>query len=169
MNSFKLKEVPFIMETFQKKVKDQHGQPINFIIQELPGDENGIEIRKQTCKKSNLLLIFFSLVDPKSFDQVDEYFKEFEQFNIPRVLVGTKVDLRESEKFVEELGKSGIQPISTDQGKEKEKKFGFDGYIEIDCISEYGFPDNGMPQDSLETCLKFSLNNIGTQGPTPKK
>jgi Ras-related C3 botulinum toxin substrate 1 len=169
MKSLNLQETPEMFDIFKKQVVDQHGQNINFSIQELAGDEYGALFRAQSYRNCDLILILFSLVDPNSFAQVNDFFKEFELENIPRVLIGTKADLRENEKFVEELGKNGIHPISTEQGEQRAREYGYDGYLEVDCVSQNGFPDFGVPQDSLETCLKFALNNIRTKKPTPKK
>ena len=69
----------------------------------------------------DVFVICFSVVDPASFDNVGEKWQpELAHYcpNVPIVLVGTKVDMREDEEMVEKLWRVGKQPVT----KEKVKK-----------------------------------------------
>lgn len=79
----------------------------------------------QCYHNAQIILICFSLISPPSFQSVEQkWIKEIRQMNpnVPILLVGTKLDLRENEKIIERLKERNLHPISNTEGKILEKK-----------------------------------------------
>lgn len=73
----------------------------------------------------DVVLICFSLVSPASFENVREkWYPEVSHHcpNVPIVLVGTKLDLRENKTVVEEMHERRLEPISYLQGLSMSKR-----------------------------------------------
>ena len=57
---------------------------------------------------------------------------------MPIVLVGTRLDLREDPKCVEELRRKGQEPISTTQGEQMRRDIGAVAYVECSALTQKG-------------------------------
>ena len=56
--------------------------------------------------------------------------------NVPLLVVGNKVDLRNNGKVVEELKTRGLKPISHEEGESMATKIGAKNYIECTVFSQ---------------------------------
>lgn len=80
----------------------------------------------------------FSLVSPVSFENIKiKYCPEIDRFcpNVPIILVGTKLDIREDKEMVEMLAQGGVTPTSHSQGLQMQKEIGALKYIECSTIT----------------------------------
>ena len=60
---------------------------------------------------------------------------------MPKILVGTKLDLRDSEADIERLKAKNKSPITQQQGKAMRKKIGAVAYKECSAQTEVGIKD----------------------------
>jgi len=104
------------------------------------GQEEYDRLRPLSYANANVFLICFAVVNPISYDNISyKWYPEVMHFcpDTPLVLVGTKVDLRKDEAFVEKnLRANNLQPISTAQGQELAKKIKAFKYLECSARTE---------------------------------
>jgi len=104
------------------------------------GQEEYDRLRPLSYANANVFLICFAVVNPISYDNISyKWYPEVMHFcpDTPLVLVGTKIDLRKDEAFVEKnLRANNLQPISTAQGQELAKKIKAFKYIECSARTE---------------------------------
>ncbi len=77
---------------------DYEGKPIKFIPFDTPGQEDYDRLRPLSYSDTDVLLVCFSLVSHASFENVRaKWFPEVRHHcpNVPIILVGTQLDLRE--------------------------------------------------------------------------
>jgi GTPase SAR1 family protein len=55
-----------------------------------------------------------------------------------RILVGTKLDLRNNEEMIAKLKEKGLKPISKEQGLQMAKELEFDAYCEHSALTQEG-------------------------------
>ena len=75
---------------------------------------------------TDIFLICFSLVNPDSFENVKtKWNPEVTHHcpNTPKILVGTKLDLRDDKDIISQLKEDGLAPISYTQGLQMTKEF----------------------------------------------
>ncbi|KAL9648567.1 hypothetical protein ABK040_012226 [Willaertia magna] len=100
--------------------------------------------RPLTYPGANLFIICFSIGNPTSFENVtNKWIKEVRKHcpNVPVLLCGTKVDLREDKKSLFNLTKLDYVAISKEEGIAKAKEIGAIGYIETSSFEAIGFED----------------------------
>uniref|UniRef100_A0A0M3HYT0 Rho-related GTP-binding protein RhoU n=1 Tax=Ascaris lumbricoides TaxID=6252 RepID=A0A0M3HYT0_ASCLU len=94
-----------------------------------------------TKHATDVVLICFSLVSPASFENVREkWYPDVSHHcpNVPIVLVGTKLDLRENKTVVEEMHERRLEPISYLQGLSMSKRINAIKYLECSALSQTG-------------------------------
>lgn len=81
------------------------------------------------------------MVDVKSFQEVEgKLVAELKEHapNVPIVLVGTKIDLRDDKEFLQQLEQKGEKPISYEEGVALAKKIKAFGYVENSSKTRIG-------------------------------
>jgi small GTP-binding protein len=71
---------------------------------------------------TDVFVVCFSVVEPSSFLNIAEkWAPEIKQYcqNIPWILVGTQIDLRDDAVTIKELIKKNMKPITKEEGKQK--------------------------------------------------
>ena len=61
--------------------------------------------------------------------------------NVPIVLVGTKLDMREDPEVLKKLKEKNSQPITTENGKNMQREIGAAAYIECSAKSQKGLKE----------------------------
>ena len=79
--------------------------------------------------------------------------------NIPIVLVGTKLDLRNDEQVIENLKLHGLSPVTTERALEIKEEIGAWSYVE--CSS--------LTKENLEYLFDEALQLAIATAPLPKK
>lgn len=114
-----------------------NGREIMLDVWDTAGQEDLKRLRPLCYPGSDIFLVCFSLVDKESFKSAcSNWIEELQELgpsNCPRLLVGTKADLRAE---FEADGKAG-QCISTREGTKARDLCNFQGYIE--CSAKTGF------------------------------
>jgi len=105
------------------------------------GQEEYDRLRPLSYPNANVFLICFSLVHPVSFENiVAKWYPEVQHFcpDVPQILVGTKLDLREDPGINDSLRSQGLAPITRDHGEALSKEIGTSGYVECSALTQKG-------------------------------
>ena len=105
------------------------------------GQEDYDRLRPLSYPQTDVFLICFSLVSPPSFENVrTKWCPEIAHHapNIPIILVGTKLDLREDPETVGKLRERKMQPIMYAQGNQMAKDIGAVRYLECSALTQKG-------------------------------
>ncbi|KAJ5066112.1 hypothetical protein M0811_03445 [Anaeramoeba ignava] len=98
------------------------------------GGQNDYDrLRPLSYPNTNVVLICFSIVNQKSFENVkNKWIPEIQHFcpKVPFILVGTELDKRDDQETINELKEKGLSPITYQQGLEMAKEFKAFNYIE---------------------------------------
>lgn len=109
------------------------GNPVRLQLWDTAGMDEYGRLRPLSYPETDVFLICFSTVDSESFELVSEkWLPEVRHFcpNIPIVLVGTKLDLRDDKWTIEYLEKIKLTPIIFHRGLAKAEEIGAVKYVE---------------------------------------
>ncbi|XP_032626113.1 rho-related GTP-binding protein RhoQ [Chelonoidis abingdonii] len=91
------------------------------------GQEDYDRLRPLSYPMTDVFLICFSVVNPASFQNVkEEWVPELKEYapNVPFLLVGTQIDLRDDPKTLARLNDLKEKPVSMEQGQKLAKEIG---------------------------------------------
>jgi len=117
------------------------GKPINLGLWDTAGQEDYDRLRPLSYPQTDVFLICFALVNPASFENVKtKWHPEITHHapNIPNILVGTKLDLREDKDTVEKLKTKKQAPITYPQGLQMAKDVNAVRYLECSALTQKG-------------------------------
>lgn len=120
------------------------GRPISLGLWDTAGQDDYDRLRPLSYPDTDVFLICFSLVSPNSFANVgDKWFPEISHHapGVPKILVGTKLDLRDNPAEVERLRERRQSPISPTQGEAMRKKISAVCYKECSALTQQGLKD----------------------------
>jgi len=89
------------------------------------GQEDFDKFRSLSYPMTDIYLLCFSIDSPTSFENAkNKWYKEISYYspNVPMILVGTKCDLREDPKTIEQLAQQGQEPVSVADGQRLAKE-----------------------------------------------
>jgi len=91
--------------------------------------------------KQTYSLFVFSIISPSSFENVTaKWYPEISHHcpNVPIILVGTKLDLRDDKETIERLREKKMTPITYEQGLAKMKEINAVKYLECSALTQKG-------------------------------
>eukprot|EP00753_Platysulcus_tardus_P015134 PLAT4827.1.p1 GENE.PLAT4827.1~~PLAT4827.1.p1 ORF type:complete len:216 (+),score=90.85 PLAT4827.1:45-650(+) len=94
-------------------------------------------LRQYAYDKTDLGLVLFSVASPASFERVTtKWVPELRRCckDVPFLLVGTKVELREDEELLLTLRSRRLRPVSEADGKAAAERLGAIGYAECSAL-----------------------------------
>jgi Ras-related C3 botulinum toxin substrate 1 len=115
------------------------GKPISLGLWDTAGQEDYDRLRPLSYPQTDVFIICFSLVSPPSFDNVQaKWHPEIQHHapNIPIILVGTKLDLRDDETTLESLRQKRMEPISFHDGMLRAREIGAYKYLECSALNQ---------------------------------
>lgn len=115
------------------------GKPISLGLWDTAGQEDYDRLRPLSYPQTDVFLICFSIVSPPSFDNVKaKWFPEIEHHapNVPIILVGTKLDLREDRKALDDLRQKRMEPVSYEQALATSKEIRARKYLECSALTQ---------------------------------
>ncbi|KAL3839889.1 hypothetical protein ACJIZ3_024480 [Penstemon smallii] len=137
-NKFPTDYVPTVFDNFSANVAVD-GNIVNLGLWDTAGQEDYSRLRPLSYRGADVFVLAFSLISRASYENVvKKWMPELGRFapNVPIVLVGTKLDIREDRGYNLpdhiHMGSSNI--ITTAQGEELRKQIGASAYIE--CSSK---------------------------------
>jgi len=155
-NEFPSEHVPTAFDNYTSMV-DFGDRPYSVGLWDTSGQENDT-MRPLSYSDAKVVLIYFSLVDRKSFDKLTKFWIPEVQKNakdVPFIIVGNKLDLRNDKNFVEKLT---AKPITTDEGKSLTKQLGGLAYRECSAKTQEGLGE--VFQAAVGACISpNSLEN----------
>lgn len=101
------------------------------------GQEDWDRLRIMSYTATDVFIICFSVMEPASFSNVEEkWIPEIKQYmnNVPFILVGTQIDLRDNLVSLKELGRKRQKPVTKEEGEKLAKKWGARAYIECSSL-----------------------------------
>jgi small GTP-binding protein len=108
------------------------GKPINLCMCAIPDQDMYDRLRPLRYTNTDVFLICFSLIDKRSFENVEtRWYPEVNHYCpiTPIVLVGTKLDLREDKKTIEDLKSKNKSPVTFIQGLDMKRGINASAYI----------------------------------------
>lgn len=120
------------------KVDDK---PIELGLWDTAGQEDYDRLRPLAYPNTDVFLICFSVVSPASFENVKRKWHPELSYhcpNTPIILVGTKLDIRDSKDIIEKLKEKGLAPINYRQGLQMQKEIGAVKYLECSAMTGKG-------------------------------
>ncbi|EGW14329.1 Rho-related GTP-binding protein RhoQ [Cricetulus griseus] len=90
---------------------------------------------------TDVFLICFSVVNPASFQNVkEEWVPELKEYapNVPFLLIGTQIDLRDDPKTLARLNDMKEKPVCVEQGQKLAKEIGARCYVECSALTQKG-------------------------------
>uniref|UniRef100_W8AQG8 Ras-related protein Rac1 n=1 Tax=Ceratitis capitata TaxID=7213 RepID=W8AQG8_CERCA len=117
------------------------GNEYNLTLWDTAGQEDYDRLRPLSYPQTDVFLICFSLVNPASFENVRaKWYPEVRHHcpNVPIILVGTKLDLRDDKATIEKLKEKKLTPITYPQGLAMAKEIGAVKYLECSALTQKG-------------------------------
>lgn len=142
-NSFPGEYVPTIFDNYTANVFVD-GRPISLGLWDTAGQDDYDRLRPLSYPDTDVFLICFSLVNPNSFSNVaDKWYPEINHHapGVPKILVGTKLDLRDNTMEMERLRTRKQSPITVQQGDAMKKRIGGVIYMECSALTQAGLKD----------------------------
>lgn len=132
------------------------GKPISLGLWDTAGQEDYDRLRPLSYPQTDVFLICFSIVSPPSFDNVKakvrithfqatpagsdfgQWYPEIEHHapNVPIILVGTKLDLREDKATLEQLRLKRMEPVSYEQALAVSREIRAQKYLECSALTQ---------------------------------
>jgi len=137
-NRFPVDYVPTVFDNFTTGV-EVDGHHINFALWDTAGQEEYSRLRALSYPETDVFLLCFSVVAPASFENIkSKWWPEVEHHcpEAKKILVGTKIDLRNDKKILEEL--KGEKLPSPEQGENLAKEIGAKAYLECSAFTQEG-------------------------------
>lgn len=142
----------------------KHKQSSNVVLEDFYFDD--YTYKNQFLNK-DVIIICFSVVNPASFENVEPrwmYYMQRQSLNLPIILCGTKIDLREDPIVIARLAGKNAKPVTREEGEAKAKKIGALAYIETSALK-------GI---NVEKCIELAVaakfaNDVVTSFKNDKK
>jgi len=116
-------------------------KPISLGLWDTAGQEDYDRLRPLSYPQTDIFIICFSVVNPASLENVkSKWIPELKHHapNVPYILVGTKLDLREDRETIERLKERKQSPINYNQGLQMAKEIGAVKYLECSALTQRG-------------------------------
>ncbi|KAL7268617.1 Rho GTPase protein rac1 [Rhizina undulata] len=139
-NAFPGEYIPTVFDNYSANVMVD-GKPISLGLWDTAGQEDYDRLRPLSYPQTDVFLVCFSIVSPPSFDNVaSKWFPEISHHapNIPIILVGTKLDLRDDPKTIQGLREKRMAPIAYPQGIQRAKEINAVRYLECSALTQKG-------------------------------
>ncbi|CAM6110023.1 unnamed protein product [Calypogeia fissa] len=158
-NAFPEDYVPTVFDNFSTDVVLDDGQTVNVGLWDTAGQDDYNRLRPLMYRDADVFLLAFSLVNKASFDNVSKkWVPELRHYapQVPIVLVGTKLDLRDDNEFLD--GHHTASKIPRSRGEDLKRQMRGAAYVE--CSSK--------THQNLKTVFKAAVNVV-VQPPIEKK
>ncbi|KZT21759.1 small GTPase Rac1 [Neolentinus lepideus HHB14362 ss-1] len=139
-NAFPGEYIPTVFDNYSANVMVD-GKTVSLVLWDTAGQEDYDRLRPLSYPQTDVFLICFSLVSPISFENVRTKWHPEISHHVPRasrILVGTKLDLREDPVTIENLRDRRMAPIQYSQGVGMARDIGAVKYLECSALTQTG-------------------------------
>ena len=139
-NAFPGEYIPTVFDNYSATVMVD-GRPINVGLWDTAGQEDYDRLRPLSYPQTDVFLLCFSIISPASFENINsKWYPEIQHHapNVPKVLVGTKSDLRGDQAVTNSLAKKGLAMISREQAVAMAQTIGAVQYLECSALTQEG-------------------------------
>jgi len=136
--------------------KEFDGKSVSFAFFDTAGKEDYDRLRPLSYPETNAFLLCFSTISPWSFENIVTKWKpelHHHAPDVPIVLIGTKIDLRDDPDTLEKLASKQQKPIMPRAGESKMKEINAAAYHEISSLTKIGL------NELFDTAFKIALNH----------
>jgi len=139
-NAFPHDYIPTIFDNFSANTSVD-GKEVNIGLWDTAGQGDYDRLRPLCYPETDVFIIAFSLTEPDSLNNV---FAKWEPelrhhaCGVPKILVGTKLDLRDDEETRRALGLKQKKPVTYTDGVRAAKDIGAIKYVECSALSQRG-------------------------------
>ena len=137
-------------------------KPINLGLWDTAGQEDYDRLRPLSYPQTDVFLACFSIISPASFENVKaKWYPEINHHcpNVPILVVGTKLDLREDKATIERLAEKKLAPVTHQQGLQLTKDINASKYLECSALTQKG----------LKAVFDEAIRTVLTPKPTKGK
>ena len=137
-NAFPGEYIPTVFDNYSTDMV-VNNKPITLGLWDTGGREDYDRLRPLSYPQTDIFLICFSLVNRVSLENVTAKWKpELAHFcpNVPIILVGTKIDLRDDEETIKQLKSRKQTAISYEEGVKMAKEIGASKYVECSSLTQ---------------------------------
>lgn len=137
-NAFPGEYIPTVFDNYSASVTVD-GRPVSLGLWDTAGQEDYDRLRPLSYPQTDVFLICFSLISPPSYDNVKaKWWPEIQHHapNVPIVLVGTKLDMRDNEEVKAKLREQRMEPIQFEKGLACAKDIGAFKYMECSALTQ---------------------------------
>ncbi|KAL2866949.1 Rho family small GTPase [Aspergillus lucknowensis] len=117
-----------------------NGKTYTIALYDTAAQEDYDRLRPLAYPGTDVFLICFSVASPPSLRSVrDKWLPELRRFvsrDIPFLLVGTKVDLRDDPQTIKDLASREMQPVSWEEGERVARKLSAVKYVECSALEQ---------------------------------
>ncbi|XP_063321736.1 cdc42 homolog [Pelmatolapia mariae] len=141
-NAYPSEYIPTVFDNYSATVTN--GEEYNLGLWDTSGQEDYDRLRPQSYPATDVFLVCFSVVLPRSFQMVTEkWLPEIAHFcpGTPFLLVGTMVDLRDDRYTLEKLGEKKEQAVTFKDGEELARRLKAVKYMECSALTQKGVQD----------------------------
>jgi len=134
-NTFPGEYIPTVFDNYTATVSVA-GRTVSLGLWDTAGQEDYDRLRPLSYPQTDVFLICFSLVSQPSFENVGSKWSPEINHHAPdtvRLLVGTKLDLRENQQTGRQY-----EPINYARGSQMSKDIGAAGYFECSALTQQG-------------------------------
>ena len=142
-NKFPTEYIPTVFDNYAVNVR-VGDENITLGLFDTAGQEAYDRLRPLAYSQSDVFLVCFSVVLPSSYVNVSEKWAPEVVHNcpnIPFVLVGTQVDLRDDISVQRKLAKMKQRPVTRELGLKLAKEIGASKYVECSALTQRGIKD----------------------------
>jgi len=166
---FPTEYLPTVFENYTAQMK-RASEHILLHLWDTAGQEDYDRLRPLSYPGADVLLLCFSTISQASYESIREkWAPEVHHYvpNVPHILVGTKIDLREAKTPDPNSGK--YEPITTEQGKAMADEIQAIRYMEVSSKTGKGVSE--VFEDAVNMVLKDreASEHGSSDGKTPAK
>ncbi|KAJ5074453.1 hypothetical protein M0811_01084 [Anaeramoeba ignava] len=137
-NSFQADYIPKVFDGYAASIKYKENYYV-LGLWDTSGNEEYDRLRPLSYSETSVFLLCFSLISISSFENIKaKYLPEINHHtpNVPFILVGTKLDLRDDQDTINNLEEKGLSPISYQEGFDLANEINANEYIECSAKTQ---------------------------------